>query len=190
MSASVTICIHCLYPIFILLVRLRFPISWSRKRIVWRNNNVKQSNKSPNCVLTGMCSWCTHTQQWGLDGFTRQETELIKYLLYSKDSLHLQTICVCHIYIDMADTTLDPARSSLSNDGQVDLHCRTFASNGIRQPYHERIRLKKIAQRRREGKDDQDHHLAVGSLTGRGQEVVYYIERRKVNIICVCIYFR
>ena len=47
----------------------------------------------------------------------------------------------------MADTDLDPARVSPSGDAQE--HRRTHARNVLRLPYHERIWLKKIAQRRR-----------------------------------------
>ncbi len=89
----------------------------------------------------------------------------------------------------MADTNLDPARASPSSDAQE--HRRTLARNGLRLPYHERIRLKKIAQRRRrrdnkgKGKTIRIATLNVGSMTGRGQEVVDFMERRKVNIMCV-----
>ena len=58
-------------------------------------------------------------------------------------------------------------------------------------PYHERIRLKKIAQRRRrrdnkwKGKTIRIATLNVGSMTGRGQEVVDFMERMKINIMGV-----
>ena len=89
----------------------------------------------------------------------------------------------------MADTNLDPARASPSSDAQG--HRRTLARNGLRLPYHERIHLKKIAQRRRrrdnkrKGKTIRIATLNVGSMTGRGQEVVDFMEGRKVYIMCV-----
>ena len=49
--------------------------------------------------------------------------------------------------MNRADTNLDPARASPSSDAQE--HRLTFARNGLRLPYHDRIQLKKIAQRRR-----------------------------------------
>ena len=91
--------------------------------------------------------------------------------------------------MNMADTDLDPARASPSSDAQE--HRRTLARNGLRLPYHERIRPKKIAQRRRrrdnegKGKTIRIATLNVGSMTGRGQEVVDFMERRKINIMCV-----
>ena len=90
--------------------------------------------------------------------------------------------------MNMAGTNLDPARASPSSDAQE--HRRTLARNGLRLPYHERIRLKKIAQRRRrrdnigKGNTTRIATLNVGSMTGRGQEVVDVMERRKVNIMC------
>ena len=60
-----------------------------------------------------------------------------------------------------------------------------------REMYHERIRLKKIAQRRRRRdnkgkvKTTRIATLNVGSMTGRGHEVVDCMERRKINIMCV-----
>ena len=89
----------------------------------------------------------------------------------------------------MADTNLEPARESPSSDAQE--HRRTLARNGLRLLYHERIRLKKIAQRRRrrdnkwKGKTNRIATLNVSSMTDRGQEVVDFMERRKVNIMCV-----
>ena len=89
----------------------------------------------------------------------------------------------------MADTDLDPARASPSSDAKE--HRRTLARNGLRIPYHERIRLNKIAQRSRrrdnegKGKTIRIATLNVGSMTGRGQEVVDVMERRKINIMCV-----
>ena len=91
--------------------------------------------------------------------------------------------------INMADTDLDPTGASPSSDAQE--HRRALARNGLRLPYHERIRLKKIAQRRRrrdkegKGKTIRIATLNVGSMTGRGQEVVDFMERRKINIMCV-----
>ena len=89
----------------------------------------------------------------------------------------------------MTDTDIDPARASPSSDAQE--HRRTLARNGLRLPYHERILLKKIAQRRRrgdnlgKGKTIRFATLNVGSMTGRGQGVVDFMERRKINIMCV-----
>ena len=91
--------------------------------------------------------------------------------------------------MNMADTNLDPAGAFRSSDAQE--HRRTLATNGLRLPYHERIRLKKIAQRRRrrdikgKRKTIRIATLNVGSMTGRGQEVVDFMEPRKVNIMCV-----
>ena len=51
--------------------------------------------------------------------------------------------------------------------------------------------MKKIAQRRRRrnnegtGKTIRIATLNVGIMTGRGQEVVDIMERRKINIMCV-----
>ena len=51
--------------------------------------------------------------------------------------------------------------------------------------------MKKIAQRRRwtcykgKGKTIRIATLNVGSMTGRGQEVVDFMERRKIKIMCV-----
>ena len=91
--------------------------------------------------------------------------------------------------MNMGDTDLDPARASLSSDAQE--HLRTLARNGLRLPYHERIRLKKIPQRRRrrynewKGNTIRIATLDVGSMTGRGQEVVDFMEHRKINSMCV-----
>ena len=92
--------------------------------------------------------------------------------------------------MDMADIAIrDPASVSPTNDARV--HRRTLARNGLRLPYAERIRLKNIAQRRRrrggkgKGKITRMATLNVGSMTGRGHEVVDFMEIRKVNIICV-----
>ena len=91
--------------------------------------------------------------------------------------------------MNLADPNLDPARASPSSDAQE--HRRTLARNGLRLPYHDRIRLKKIAQRRRwrdikgEGNTITIATLNVGSVTGRGQEVVDFMKRRKNNIMCV-----
>ena len=86
----------------------------------------------------------------------------------------------------LALTNQPPAARSPSSDAQE--HRRTLARNGLRLPYHERIRLKKIAQRRRrrhiKGKG-KTIRIATCSMAGRGQEVVDFMERRKVNIMCV-----
>ena len=74
--------------------------------------------------------------------------------------------------MNMADTDLDPARASpLKRRARTPV---TLARNGLRLPYHERIRLKKIAQRIRrrdkegKGKTIRIATLNVGSMTGRG----------------------
>ena len=91
--------------------------------------------------------------------------------------------------MNMADTVLDPARASPSSDAQE--HRCTLARNGLRLPYHEQIRLKMVAQRRRrrdnegKGKTIRIAILNVGSMTGRRQEVVDFMKRRKINIMCV-----
>ena len=92
-------------------------------------------------------------------------------------------------HMNMADTDLDPARASPSSNAQE--HRRALAINGLRLPYHERIRLKKIAQRRRRRNNEGKRKtiriatLHVGSMTDRGQEVVDFMVRRKINIMCV-----
>ena len=89
----------------------------------------------------------------------------------------------------MADRNPDPARASPIGDARE--HRRTLVKNGRRLPYQERIRLKKIAQRReRRGKKEDRRTirigtLNVGSMTGRGLELVDFMERRKVKILCV-----
>ena len=89
----------------------------------------------------------------------------------------------------MADTDLDPARASPSSDVQE--HRCSLARNCLWLLYHERIQLKKIAQRRRrrnnegKGKTIRIATLNVGSMTGRGQEVMDFMERRKINIMCI-----
>ena len=89
----------------------------------------------------------------------------------------------------MADRNPDPARASPIGDARE--HRRTLVKNGRRLPYQERIRLKKIAQRReRRGKKEDQRTirigiLNVGSMTGRGLELVDFMERRKVKILCV-----
>jgi len=80
------------------------------------------------------------------------------------------------------------ARAFPTSDAQG--HRRTLVRNGRRLPYQERIRLRKIAQRRRERVEDvkatiRIAALNVGSMTGRGQEIVDLMERRRINIMCV-----
>ncbi|XP_047487973.1 uncharacterized protein LOC125038499 [Penaeus chinensis] len=63
--------------------------------------------------------------------------------------------------------------------------------SGRRLPYTERIRLKKQAQRRKRREEQRTTRklrvgtLNVGTMTGRGREVVDMMERRKINILCV-----
>ena len=82
----------------------------------------------------------------------------------------------------------DMARAYPGGDARG--HCRTLVRNGRRLPYQERIRLKKEAQRwkRRIGERKpvvKIGTLNVGSMTGRGQELVDLMERRKVKIMCL-----
>jgi len=62
--------------------------------------------------------------------------------------------------------------------------------NGLRLPYQERIRLKKLAQRR-EKRDKKVEKVMVfdtvnaGSLSGKSMELVDLMERRRINILCV-----
>ncbi|XP_047500838.1 uncharacterized protein LOC125046883 [Penaeus chinensis] len=73
-------------------------------------------------------------------------------------------------------------------DAQVDR--RLPVRNGIRLPYQERIRLKKVAQRK-EKRDKKVEKVMVfgtvnvGSLSGRSMELVDLMERRGINILCV-----
>lgn len=87
-----------------------------------------------------------------------------------------------------ANQNPDLARAFPTSDAQG--HRRTLVRNGRRLPYQERIRLRKIAQRRRERVEDvkatiRIAALNVGSMTGRGQEIVDLMERRRINIMCV-----
>ncbi|XP_047498467.1 craniofacial development protein 2-like [Penaeus chinensis] len=81
----------------------------------------------------------------------------------------------------------DNARTSSRNDAQSDR--REAARNGLRLPYQERIRLKKLAQRaQKRSKRRRDISVAtlnVGSMTGRSREVVDLIERKRINVLCV-----
>ena len=82
----------------------------------------------------------------------------------------------------------DNARASPVGDAQHDR--RGAVKNGLRLPYQERIRLKKIAQRRRKKKDGAKRivkiaTLNVGTMTGRGREIVDVMQRKKVDIMCV-----
>ncbi|XP_047502956.1 uncharacterized protein LOC125048336 [Penaeus chinensis] len=79
------------------------------------------------------------------------------------------------------------ARAYPGGDGRG--HRRTLAKNGLRLPYHERIRLKKIAQRRKKSVGEMTEvklgTLIVGSMTSRGHELVDLMERIKVKAICL-----
>ena len=82
----------------------------------------------------------------------------------------------------------DNARASPIGDAQHNHH--GAVKNGLRLPYQERIWLKKIAQRRRKKKDGAKRivkiaTLNMGTMTGRGREIVDVMQRKKVDIICV-----
>ena len=83
----------------------------------------------------------------------------------------------------------DHARAFPISDAQQ--HRRNAVTNERRLPYQERIRLKKIAQRgKRREKMEEDRSfviatLNVGTMTGRGREVVDTMERRKTDVLCV-----
>nr|XP_027217360.1 uncharacterized protein LOC113809882 [Penaeus vannamei] len=88
----------------------------------------------------------------------------------------------------MANQNPDLARAFPTSNVQG--HHRTLARNG-RLPYQQQIRLKKIAHRRKRKRVEevrgtiQIATLNIGSLTGRGQEIVDLMNRRRINIICV-----
>ncbi|XP_063590661.1 uncharacterized protein LOC134767565 [Penaeus indicus] len=77
------------------------------------------------------------------------------------------------------------ARASSIDDAQPGR--RVAVTSGLRLPYQERIRLKKLAQRRAKNQQrSRDLTLAtlnVGSMTGKGREVVDFMERRNINIL-------
>ena len=60
--------------------------------------------------------------------------------------------------------------------------------SGARLPYQERIRLKKLAQRRRmEGDKKRKMKIAtlnVGTMNGRGRKIVDAMQRKRVEILC------
>ena len=68
-------------------------------------------------------------------------------------------------------------------------HHRNALTNERQLPYHERTRLKKIAQRgkRREKIEEERSYviatLNVSTTTGRG--IVDVMERRKIDVLCV-----
>ena len=74
-------------------------------------------------------------------------------------------------------------------DAQYDR--REAVRSGLRLPYQERIRLKKLAQRRMNRRQQKVvtplkvGTLNVGTLTGRGMELVDMMERRKINVLCL-----
>ncbi|XP_047502966.1 uncharacterized protein LOC125048346 [Penaeus chinensis] len=83
----------------------------------------------------------------------------------------------------------DQARAFPAGDAGGDR--RDPPKSGRRLPYTERIRLKKQAQRRKRREEQRTTRklrvgtLNVGTMTGRGREVVDMMERRKINILCV-----
>jgi len=83
----------------------------------------------------------------------------------------------------------DQARAYSRDDAQPDR--REVVRRGLRLPYQERIRIKKIAQRRRrrqaldEEKTIQIGTLNVGTMTGKAMETVDLMTRRRLNILCV-----
>ena len=68
---------------------------------------------------------------------------------------------------------------------------REAVRSGLRLPYQERIRLKKLAQRRMKRRQQKAvtpvkvGTLNVGTLTGRSMELVDMMERRKINVLCL-----
>ena len=66
---------------------------------------------------------------------------------------------------------------------------RGAVKSGRRLPYQERIRVKKLAQRRRkEGNGKRKMKIAtlnVGAMNGGGREIVDVMQRKKVAILCV-----
>ena len=86
-------------------------------------------------------------------------------------------------------TNQDQARASPGSDAQHD-RCDAVRS-GLRLPYQERIRLKKIAQRMEERRQKSTRRkvvigtLNVGTMTGRGKEVVDLMERKGMDVLCV-----
>ncbi|XP_037792148.1 uncharacterized protein LOC119587490 [Penaeus monodon] len=82
------------------------------------------------------------------------------------------------------------ARASPVGDARG--HRRTLVRNGQRLPYQERIRLKKLAQRRGERQKKENETIGlkigtlnVGSMTARSHELVDLMERRKIRIMCL-----
>ena len=83
----------------------------------------------------------------------------------------------------------DHARAFSASDAQRDR--RDTARNGIRLPYRERIRLKKLDQREKRRRKEAEMKwnvvvgtLNVGTMTGRGQKVVDVMEK-KIDVLCV-----
>ena len=81
-------------------------------------------------------------------------------------------------------------RASPTGNTQQD-HCRAVKS-GQWLPYQEWIQLKKLAQRRKRRLEREKMWkvmvavtLNVGTMTGRGEEVVGIVERKKIDILCV-----
>ena len=74
-------------------------------------------------------------------------------------------------------------------DAQHDRH--EAVRSELRLPYQERIRLKKLAQRRMKTRQQRAVTplkvgiLNVGTLTGQGMELVDMMERRKINVLCL-----
>ena len=86
----------------------------------------------------------------------------------------------------------DLARASLGSDAQRNR--RDSARSGLRLLHQEQVRLKKIVQRRRKRQAREKEReevrvmkmgtLNVGSMTGRGHEIVEFMKRRAVRILC------
>ena len=80
-------------------------------------------------------------------------------------------------------------RASSESDVQHDR--RDAVRNGRRLPYKEQVRLKKIAQRKKRREQRKFiiplalTSLNVGTLTGKGAELVDLMKRRKISILCL-----
>ncbi|XP_047469168.1 uncharacterized protein LOC125025240 [Penaeus chinensis] len=90
----------------------------------------------------------------------------------------------------MADQRIsDRGKASPVSDAQV--YRRTLVRNGLRLPYQERT-AKEDSSKKRKRKEEKSKGtvwrlatLNVGSMTGRGREIVDFMEKRKINIMCV-----
>ena len=67
-------------------------------------------------------------------------------------------------------------------------HCDP-TKNGLQLPCQERMRLKKLAERKKKKIKEKaitgNATLNVGSMTGRRMKVVAVMEERKIEILCV-----